>query len=85
MYTQNPARGAQFFMSCVQFNISGDGSSVPSQDFAFNGGYKYDDPGISFDLYSKKVISYSVPGPAVDAQLASGTARKRNMRMEGRT
>lgn len=72
-------------MSCVQFNISGDGSSIPSQDFAFNGGYNYDDPGISFDLYSKKVTAYSIPGPVVDAQLTSGPARRRKVRMEGRT
>lgn len=80
VYTQNPARGAQFFMSCVQFNVSGQGSRVPSQNFAFNGGYRYDDPGISFDLYSKKVTSYRIPGPAVDTRLTSGAAGKRKTR-----
>lgn len=80
----NPARGAQFYPSCVQFDISGDGTSAPSDNFAFNGGYTYQDPGIHFNLYSGNDTAYTMPGPAMDAQL-TGAAQKRKMRFEERS
>ncbi|KAI1759303.1 lytic polysaccharide monooxygenase [Hypoxylon sp. FL1150] len=64
-YEVNPARGAQFFPSCVQFEVTGSGSAVPDQDFDFQTGYTYSDPGILFDLYSGNVTSYDIPGPEV--------------------
>lgn len=82
-YDQNPARGAQFYTSCVQFDVTGDGSRVPSEGFAFNGGYSYDDPGIGFDLYGGSAVDYTIPGPALDPQL-TGAARKRKMRIARR-
>lgn len=83
-YDVNPGRGAQFYMSCVQFDISGNGSTVPSEKFAFNGGYSYADPGIKFNLYGGSTTAYTVPGPAIDPQL-SGAAQKRRMRFERRS
>lgn len=82
-YDVNPARGAQFYPSCVQFDISGDGTSAPSDNFSFNGGYSYQDPGIHFNLYGGST-DYTMPGPAMDAQL-TGTAQKRKMRFENRS
>lgn len=83
-YDVNPARGAQFYPSCVQFDISGDGTNVPSDNFAFNGGYTYQDPGIHFNLYGGSTTAYTMPGPAMDAQL-TGAAQKRKMRFEQRS
>lgn len=71
-------------MSCVQFDISGSGTNVPSENFAFNGGYKYTDPGILFNLYGGSTTAYTIPGPPVDAQL-TGAAQKRKMRIEPRS
>ncbi|KAK4159213.1 glycosyl hydrolase family 61-domain-containing protein [Cladorrhinum sp. PSN259] len=63
-FNGNAARGAQFYPSCVQFEVSGSGSVVPSQNFNFNTGYTYSDPGIVFNIY-RTVTSYPIPGPAV--------------------
>ena len=63
-FNANPARGAQFYPSCVQFEVTGSGSAVPDQNFNFNTGYTYADPGIVFNLYAA-FTSYKIPGPAV--------------------
>lgn len=44
-------RGAQFYPSCIQFDVSGSGSAVPDQNFNFNTGYTPTDPGILFNLF----------------------------------
>ena len=60
----NPARGAQFYPSCVQVEVTGSGTAVPDQNFNFNTGYTYADPGIVFNLY-QSISSYKIPGPEV--------------------
>ncbi|CAI4212012.1 unnamed protein product [Parascedosporium putredinis] len=70
-FNVNPARGAQFYPSCVQVEVSGSGSAVPDQAFDFNVDYTYADPGIVFNLYGG-YKTYQIPGPAVwDAASAS--------------
>ncbi len=71
-YNVNPARGAQFYPSCVQFEVTGAGSAVPDQDFNFNTGYTYADPGIVFNLY-QAFTEYKIPGPAVWTGASSGS------------
>ncbi|KAK4230347.1 endo-beta-1,4-glucanase D [Podospora fimiseda] len=68
-----PARGAQFYPSCVQFEVTGSGTVVPTQNFNFNTGYTYSDPGIVFNIY-RTVTSYPIPGPAVFNFGAGGSA-----------
>ncbi|CAI6097283.1 unnamed protein product [Clonostachys chloroleuca] len=63
-YNVNSARGAQFYPTCVQVEITSGGSSSPSENFDFNTGYTYADPGIVFNLYGS-YTSYTIPGPAV--------------------
>ncbi|KAK5654283.1 hypothetical protein OQA88_7460 [Cercophora sp. LCS_1] len=70
-FNVNAARGAQFYPSCVQFEVSGTGSVVPDQNFNFNTGYTYQDPGIVFNLYAS-FSSYKIPGPAVFSGSGSG-------------
>lgn len=82
-YTDDSARGAQFYPSCVQVEVSGSGDAVPNQDFDFNKGYTYQDPGIVFDIYAKnKTLDYKIPGPDVWSAAASNT--KRSLRIKGR-
>ncbi|KAK1728222.1 family 61 glycosyl hydrolase, partial [Colletotrichum acutatum] len=64
-YDVNPARGAQFYPACAQFEITGTGSDVPPQNFDFTTGYKYTDAGIHFNLYSADASTYKAPGPEV--------------------
>ncbi|KAK3986552.1 endo-beta-1 4-glucanase D [Cladorrhinum sp. PSN332] len=72
-FNANAARGAQFYPSCVQFDVSGAGTVVPTQNFNFNTGYTYSDPGIVFNIY-RTVTSYAIPGPAVFNFAAGGSA-----------
>ncbi|RSL67790.1 hypothetical protein CEP54_003099 [Fusarium duplospermum] len=71
-YDQNPARGAQFYPSCVQVEVTGSGSAVPDQGFDFNTGYKYSDAGIHFNVYGS-YSTYEIPGPAVWSGSGSGS------------
>jgi cellulase len=71
-YNVNPARGAQFYPSCVQVEVTGSGSAVPDQNFNFNTGYTYADPGIVFNLYGS-FTSYQIPGPEVWTASGSGS------------
>ncbi|KAK0380352.1 glycosyl hydrolase family 61 [Colletotrichum limetticola] len=64
-YDVNPARGAQFYPACAQFEITGTGSDVPPQNFDFTTGYKYTDAGIHFNLYNADASTYKAPGPEV--------------------
>lgn len=79
-FDQNPARGAQFYPACVQFDISGDGTAVPSENFAFNGGYSYSDPGIHFNLYGGSTAAYTIPGPKMQATLSAAKPKMRFMK-----
>lgn len=63
-YESNPARGTQFYPSCVQVEVTGGGGATPPDSFDFNAGYSYQDPGILFNLYAG-FSSYPIPGPAV--------------------
>ncbi|RMJ11224.1 hypothetical protein CDV36_009124 [Fusarium kuroshium] len=71
-YDQNPARGAQFYPSCVQVEVTGSGSAVPDEGFDFNTGYKYSDAGVHFNLYGS-YSSYEIPGPAVWSGSSTGS------------
>ncbi|KAK3319671.1 glycosyl hydrolase family 61-domain-containing protein [Cercophora scortea] len=65
-FNVNSVRGAQFYPSCVQIEVTGSGTAVPTQNFNFNTGYTYSDPGILFNLYGS-FTSYTIPGPKVFA------------------
>lgn len=79
-YSQNPARGAQFYPSCVQLEVSGSGTTAPSQDFHFNTGYTDETPGIVFDIYANKPAvraraeGYTIPGPDVWSEASANSS-----------
>ncbi|KAI0006481.1 glycosyl hydrolase family 61-domain-containing protein [Xylariaceae sp. FL0662B] len=64
-FSANSARGAQFYPSCVQLEVTGSGSTTPSENFDFNTGYTSTDPGIVYNLYQTPYAAYTIPGPAV--------------------
>lgn len=63
-YATAGSRGAQFYPSCVQFEITGSGTAVPDQAFDFNAEYDCDDEGIVFNVYGT-FTEYPIPGPEV--------------------
>ncbi|KAL4723431.1 hypothetical protein ACLX1H_009928 [Fusarium chlamydosporum] len=70
-YSENQARGAQFYPSCAQVEVTGSGSAVPDENFDFQKGYTYTDKGIVFDVYNAN--SYSFPGPKVWQGTSTGS------------
>jgi len=54
---------AQFYISCSQIEITGDGGGTPGPLVALPGAYKSNDPGILVNLYSMQPNSYKPPGP----------------------
>lgn len=46
--------GAQFYPGCHQLEVTGSGTTAPSDLVAFPGAYSPDDPGIAYDAYAGK-------------------------------
>ncbi|KAF3919974.1 Endoglucanase-4 [Arthrobotrys entomopaga] len=55
--------GAQFYITCYQINVTGNGSESPS-GVLLPGAYSPTDPGIYWNLYAS-FNSYPLPGPTV--------------------
>lgn len=72
-YATAGSRGAQFYPSCVQFEVTGSGTATPDQAFDFNANYSCDLPGIEFSLYGD-FSSYEIPGPAVESTLGGSSS-----------
>lgn len=49
-YQKNPIRGAQFYPNCIQIEVLGDGDVSLPEGVSFPGAYKWDDPGIIYDV-----------------------------------
>ncbi|KAI5834882.1 glycoside hydrolase family 61 protein [Schizophyllum commune Tattone D] len=56
--------GAQVYPSCIQVEVTGSGSALPTSFVSFPGAYTADTPGIVFDAYDDS-LDYPIPGPAV--------------------
>lgn len=66
--------GAEFYPSCTQLKVGGNGNGVPSDDetVSFPGAYSDTDPGILVpNVYDAKA-NYQMPGPKI-ASLAAGS------------
>ncbi|KAJ3517764.1 hypothetical protein NLJ89_g313 [Agrocybe chaxingu] len=73
-YNQNPVRGAQFYMNCVQIRVTSNGSQQLPNTVSFPGTYQYSTPGIVWNIYDLLVnqATYPIPGPAVWSGSAGG-------------
>ena len=49
-YKKNPIRGAQFYPNCVQIEVQGDGDVELPEGVSFPGAYKWEDPGVVYDV-----------------------------------
>ncbi|KAI0043234.1 lytic polysaccharide monooxygenase [Auriscalpium vulgare] len=56
--------GAQFYPSCIQLQVTGSGTALPTSFVAFPGAYTSSTPGVVFDVYLN-TSAYPIPGPAV--------------------
>ncbi|KAJ7820659.1 glycoside hydrolase [Mycena olivaceomarginata] len=68
--------GGEFFPSCIQITVTGNGTSTATQkEMAhFPGAYKSTDPGIHLDVYTNfDGAAYPFPGPPIAAFVEGGT------------
>jgi lytic cellulose monooxygenase (C1-hydroxylating) len=56
---------AQFYMSCYQITVTGNGTATPA-GVSFPGVYKASDPGILVNIH-QPITTYAMPGPTVYA------------------
>ncbi|KAG8700118.1 hypothetical protein FRC08_004919 [Ceratobasidium sp. 394] len=61
-FTVNPARGAQFYMECMQIKVVSSGPITLPAGIDFQKDYKPNGQGILFDVYGKPGSSYVSPG-----------------------
>ncbi|CAA9960753.1 Glycoside hydrolase family 61 protein [Pyrenophora teres f. maculata] len=64
LHAAGQANGAQAYPQCINFKVSGSGTTKLSGGVPATSFYKATDPGIIFSLYSP-FTSYPVPGPAL--------------------
>ncbi|KAG8959817.1 hypothetical protein FRC03_007447 [Tulasnella sp. 419] len=73
LFTENPNRGNQLYMSCVQIKVVSSGKTTLPSGIAIPGNYKDTSPGIKFNLYDGTSPStYVSPGGAVWEGAAGG-------------
>ncbi|KIJ42535.1 lytic polysaccharide monooxygenase [Sphaerobolus stellatus SS14] len=67
LYSQNPIRGAPFYISCIQITVTSDGTQPLPDGISFPGEYTDSSPGIQWNLYKggPDPNTYVAPGPAV--------------------
>jgi hypothetical protein len=63
LHTAGSVGGAQFYLSCAQLDVTGGGSTTPTNLAAFPGAYKATDPGILININYPIPTSYINPGP----------------------
>ncbi|KAI3603928.1 glycoside hydrolase family 61 protein [Moniliophthora roreri] len=56
--------GVQVYPVCIQVQVTGSGTALPTSFVSFPGAYTKDTPGIIYDVYTN-TGSYPIPGPAV--------------------
>ncbi|THH01982.1 hypothetical protein EW026_g815 [Hermanssonia centrifuga] len=66
-HIDNPNRGIQIYVSCIQIEVVGNGTTTLPAGVGFPGAYLYTDPGIVFNIYEQTADSplYPIPGPPV--------------------
>ncbi|OJT10798.1 Endoglucanase-7 [Trametes pubescens] len=57
--------GAEFYPSCTQVRVSGNGNGAPNATVSFPGAYSDSDPGIFDPNVYNPGSSYTFPGPAI--------------------
>jgi len=79
LHLANSPGGAEFYPSCTQLNIGGNGTAVPSASelVTFPGGYSDTDPGIYDPSVFDTSAKYVFPGPPI-AQLAVSSSGSSN-------
>ncbi|EIW74395.1 glycoside hydrolase family 61 protein [Coniophora puteana RWD-64-598 SS2] len=61
LHEANVTEGAQFYMSCYQLSVSGNGTDAPDT-VKIPGAYKATDPGLLINIY-QQLDNYTIPGP----------------------
>jgi len=73
LYSQNPVRGAQFYISCAQITVQSQGTQTLPSGVPFPGAYTDTTPGVQFNIYTQAASSYVPPPPAVWSEAEGGS------------
>jgi lytic cellulose monooxygenase (C1-hydroxylating) len=65
----HPIDKAQHYPQCVNIEVIGDGTQVPTYGVAGTKLYRADDPGLLFDIYHINGRPYPIPGPSLSPPL----------------
>jgi len=69
LQTGGDLNGAQNYPFCINLNITGTGTVVPTGGVKGTALYKPTDAGIHYDIYNNPNKTYPMPGPAIPATL----------------
>ncbi|TLS21231.1 uncharacterized protein PpBr36_10504 [Pyricularia pennisetigena] len=59
------AGNPQFYLSCAQLKVTGNGASSPTDLVSFPGAYSKSDKGLYDDIWVGSATEYTYPGPAI--------------------
>ncbi|KAF2740850.1 glycoside hydrolase [Polyplosphaeria fusca] len=79
LHAASSSNGAQAYPQCINFDISGDGTTALSGGTVATSFYKASDPGITFNLYSK-FTGYTIPGPSLSKLFRRNSEERRHPR-----
>jgi hypothetical protein len=65
LHSASTFEGAQFYISCAQIEVTGDGAGKPAPVVEFPGVYTGHEAGLELSLYYPIPTNYTFPGPAV--------------------
>jgi hypothetical protein len=63
LHAAHKANNAQFYVSCAQIKVEGNGTGIPGPTIKFPGGYHWDSPGVLIPEFWSKITNYTSPGP----------------------
>ena len=74
-----PVGDPQFYTGCAQIFLESSGNLVPESTVSIPGYVDYNTPSTNFDVWNKKKLPYTLPGPAI-AKLKAGTQKASSMK-----
>ena len=63
VHAAHKANCAQFYVSCAQIKVTGNGTGLPGPTIRYPGGYQWDSPGVLIPEFWSKITNYTSPGP----------------------
>ncbi|KAF2111560.1 glycosyl hydrolase family 61-domain-containing protein [Lophiotrema nucula] len=82
LHAAHKANCAQFYVSCAQIKVEGEGKGELAPTMKFPGGYQWNSPGVLIPEFWSKITNYTAPGPKLwpegtkELHVLTGTYKK---------